>query len=192
VANPNRHAPRCETCGVTVTRQRPKFAGTSQSACPKCGSCRSHWAKRRVVIIDHSLPTSCHHRLDNRKQALRVRMKRELEATKVRLELEEQRRAANKNTRTLADKQDADNAWQAAHERKMAALRRLGLDVRADNDVDRCEFIGQRGLLDAEASRGDPMRELVDAARAGDEYAVYRATELFGDSWSADRKQRTG
>jgi hypothetical protein len=165
---------RCDTCLAPRSHARPQFAGRSQSACPACGSCRSHWKK--PVTVDKSLPFRLNDVLATRltmvaaaKKAERKMLAEEGERQKL-IELREEQRA----DRSVSQRMRDEEAWQVAHDRRMAALRRLGLDVRADNDLERCEFIGERGM------------------RAGDEYAVYRATELFGDSWQADRKRRTG
>jgi hypothetical protein len=93
-----------------------------------------------------------------------------------------------------SDKIAKEAAWQAGHERKMAALRRLGLDTRAEVVTQGFHGSGEsraRDIAAAEAKRR-PMAELIEEARAGDAHAQWRATELFGDTWQAKDERRTG
>jgi len=94
-----------------------------------------------------------------------------------------------RNTKA-SDRLATEAAWQAGHERKMAALRRLGLDDRPEERTPagaRSE-IRARDIATAEAKRC-PRSELLDAARSGCEYAAWQADGLF-ENWA--KEQRTG
>lgn len=62
-------------------------------------------------------------------------------------------------------------------------LRRLGLDVRADDSIESrsAEQVAKR--LAEDEAKWDPRAELLESARAGDRYAVARADALYGNSW---------
>lgn len=73
------------------------------------------------------------------------------------------------------------DAWQDAHNRRMAAKRRLGLDVRTDEHEERHGILGvcKATLVRAAEDARDPRGELLAAARGGDEYAAWQADGLF-------------
>lgn len=173
----------CVTCGCSGSRSKPHRAGKSQEACPTCGASKSHWLK--IVDVDPTLPSNSHDRsaADEDRRAT-ARQRREDDEYRIARELEE-RREAERCTLKLGDKQRADDAWLESHERRMAALRRLGLDVRADDSLSRCEFIYERALRDMQEveNKTNPQGELLTAARSGDAYAIARADALFGSSW---------
>lgn len=88
-------------------------------------------------------------------------------------------------------------AWQEAHERRLQAKRRLGLDVRAGDHwqkgrVGTGYHRGTQGVCEADVVRWvedkhDPRAELLEAARRGVKSAVARCEALFEDGW-----QQTG
>lgn len=159
----------CITCGAQPMKQTPWRIGAVGN-CKRCGASKGKQKSKATLVADVETPEP-----PKPEPVSRVYAK------------------PPPNTKA-SDKMALEAAWQAAHERKMAALRRLGLDHRVEVLPQGFHGSGEQTARDIAASEAKrrPMAELIDEARAGDVHAQWRATELYGDSWKLNEEQRTG
>jgi hypothetical protein len=181
----------CVACGAQPNKQTPWRIGTVGN-CKRCGASKGKQkggVKSKATLAEDAALDAMLTQVVTARGAEIMEMPEPPKPEPISREYVKPKRSAK-----ASDKLAKEAAWQAAHERKMAALRRLGLDVRAEVIPQGFHGSGEQTARDIAASEAKrrPMAELIDEARGGNAYAQWRANELYGETWQLKDEQRTG